>query len=58
LEKVEHAVSDAAEAVAEATVEATHDAAEVADAATTGIPQWMWIAGAAVVIVGLLMFLT
>jgi len=56
-----HAAEDAVEAVAEAARETAHDAAEVADSTRTaakGVPQWMWIAGAGVVLLGLIIFLT
>lgn len=56
-----HAVEDAAEAVSEAASETAHDVAEVADSsrvAAKGVPQWLWIAGAVVVVVGLLIFLS
>jgi carbon monoxide dehydrogenase subunit G len=56
-----HAVEDAADAVSEAASETAHDVAEVADSskvAAKGVPQWLWIAGAAVIVVGLLIFLS
>ncbi len=43
----------------ETSSHAAHDVAEVADliqAASKGVPQWLWVAGFAVVVVGLLIF--
>ncbi len=53
-DSAKHAVEDAASEVA-------HDVADVVESteyAAKGVPQWMWIAGAAVVILGLVIFLT
>lgn len=54
-----HAIDDAAKTLTDAANETAHDAAEVADSiqtASKGVPQWMWIVGFAVVVIGLLMF--
>ena len=65
LDKAKEAVEDAAEVVAEKVEEVTESVAEAAeetvDAAATaskGVPQWMWFAGAAVVVVALILVLT
>ena len=46
------------ERVEETVEHAAEDVAETADRATKGIPQWMWILVAAVIIVGLVIFLS
>ncbi|MCB9930713.1 MAG: carbon monoxide dehydrogenase subunit G [Alphaproteobacteria bacterium] len=56
-----HVAHDAADAVSHAASETAHAAAEelaVAETSAKGVPQWMWIAGAAVILVGLVIFLT
>lgn len=51
---VEHAVDD----ITEATADAVHEVIDAADTAAKGVPQWLWIAGAGVILIGLLMLLS
>lgn len=58
VEDVAEVVADKAEDVIETVAEAAEDTADAAEAASKGVPQWMWFAGAAVAVVVLILVLT